>query len=156
MADAATLTPVDGDPWAGVTLTPLDGDPFAEPLTIHASNWKGPKTAGATDSAASAMPGEGSPSGPLQRAYPPDPARGYVTPVETEHAAPDVLGAVSSFLYGNPQGFATSVDQVARGSMGLPAQLETNTNRAYGASSDLAHAGVESLGRTPPSRHSRC
>jgi len=54
---------------------------------------------------------------------------------------------LSNVLYGNPQGFATSVDQLARGSTGLPAQLGTNMGHAYDASSGLARSGVERLKR---------
>lgn len=118
--DVATLTPVDGDPWAGVTLTPLDRDPFAEPLTIHAANWHPKEVAAADQSGAAPMPGEGSPSGPLPQMYPPSVDRGFVTPVETPHAAPDIAGAVSDVLYGNPQGFSTAADQVQQ----IPAQLD--------------------------------
>lgn len=145
MTDQATLTPVDGDPWQGVTLTPVEGDPFAGPLTIHATNWKGPVSAGGADQAA-AMPGEGSAAGPLQRAYPPDPTRGFVTPVETPNPAPiDPLAALSNLLYGNPQGLATSGDQLSRATTGLPAQVGSNIGRQFEAGSDLASAGVQNL-----------
>lgn len=97
-----TLVP-EGSPFV---LTPDDTDPFAGPLTIHASNWH-PKEAAAVDqSGAVPMPGEGSQFGPLPQMYPPDPSRGYVTPVETPPSPgslrqrPQETGALAGFQAG--------------------------------------------------------
>lgn len=141
----SAYTPVEGDPWAGYTLMPVDGDPFAEPLTIHATNWKGPVSPGGADQVA-AMPGEGSPAGPLQHAYPPDPSRGFITPVETPNPVPiDPLAAFSNLLYGNQQGLATSVNQLSRATTGLPSQVANNIGQQFAAGSDLASTGVQNL-----------